>query len=149
MINPSIDLIQVFCANFKCDIDLRLPPGLPRYINTVKWPDLDNCKSFNGLEPYDKKIKIHDLVMCLKKSRYSIETFHLVLSNPTPLIHLQDAIKNHYMKTPIKINFYAEKMILVLDDLGLLPNDIDRKLSIREAEAKFNKWLQTAFEKCS
>jgi hypothetical protein len=149
MINPSIDLIQVFCANFKCDIDLRLPPGLPRYINTVKWPNLDNCKSFNCLEPYAKKVKIHDFVMCLQKSRYSIETFHLVLSNPTPLMHLQYAIKDHYMKTSIKNNFFAEKMILVLDDLSLLPNDIDRESSILDAEAKYQKWLQSAYEKCS
>ena len=147
MKNPTIDLIQIFCANFQCDIDLTQPPGLPRYITNVVWPDFERCNLFANLESYDKKVKIRELEISLKQSRYSIETIQLVLADKSEVPHLKSAIVGHYMTTSIKDNFHAEKMIIALRALELIPEDIDEDESISNAEKKFCNWLEAANQK--
>jgi hypothetical protein len=148
MKNPTIDLIQVFCANFKCDLDLSQPPGLPRYIGEVKWPNFEDFNIFRSLDDYSRKVKIRELEILLKRSRYSIETIQLVLSDRASVPHLKSAILNHYMETSIKDNFHADKMIVALRALELIPEDINEVESIANAEKKFSDWLLAASNKC-
>ena len=148
MKNPTIDLIQVFCANFKCDIDLSQPPGLPRYIGDVVWPNFEDCNIFTSLDDYSRKVKVRELEILLKRSRYSIETIQLVLLDKSSVPHLKSAILNHYMATSTKDNFHADKMIIALRALELIPNEINEAESIANAEKKFSEWLLAASQKC-
>jgi hypothetical protein len=148
MKNPTIDLIQVFCANFRCDIDLTQPPGLLRYINDVKWPSFEECNLFTSLDEYSRKVKIRELEIFLKRSRYSIETLQLVLSGKSSVPHLKKAVLDHYMRTPNKDNFHADKMIVALRALELIPEDINESESIESAEKKYSDWLIAASRKC-
>jgi hypothetical protein len=147
MKNPAIDLIQIFCSNFKCDIDLTQPPGLNRINSNVGWPSFEDCNYFNNFDSYEKKVKIHELEIFLKISRYSIETFQIVLASKNPPYHLKNAVINHYKKTSIDINFYPDKMIFALLILELIPQDTNQEDSIIKAKNNYLAWLDMAYEK--
>jgi hypothetical protein len=134
--------------NFKCDIDLAQPPGLCRINKAVVWPCFEDCSAFDSFDSYEKKIKIHELEIFLKISRYSIETFQIVLASKNPPPHLKNAIVNHYKETSINENFYAEKMIFALHALELIPRDANQDNLINNAKDKYSAWLELAYEKC-
>jgi hypothetical protein len=71
-----------------------------------------------------------------------------VLSDRASVPHLKSAILNHYMETSIKDNFHADKMIVALRALELIPEDINEVESIANAEKKFSDWLLAASNKC-
>jgi hypothetical protein len=145
---PDIDLIQVFCSNFKCDIDLRQPVGTNRYIREVSWPSFEDAEKFSKLNRFDKLIKIQKLEILLKISRYSIETLNIVLGSSQRFPHLELAIKDHYSKSEINDNFHAKEMILALQVLNLISLDVNEEELIHIAEQKFKKWLADALKKC-
>ena len=146
---PDIDLIQVFCSNFKCDIDLRQPVGTNRYIKDVIWPSFEDTEKFAKLNFFDKLIQIQKLEILLKNSRYSIETLNIVLGSPQRFPHLELAIKEHYSKTQIGDNFHAKEMIVALQALNFISLDVNEEELIQVAEKKFNKWLADAEKKCN
>ena len=145
---PSIDLIQVFCANFPCDIDLGMPPGVNRRRPEIKWPSFDACASFTNLEPFERLIRIQEMEIYLTRSRYSIETIQLVLSSQAPAPHLVEAIQKHYAIHGSKDSFRADFVIKALSELELIPLEVDKEALARVAELKFEQWLQMAIEKC-
>lgn len=145
---PSIDLIQVFCANFPCDIDLRLPPGVNRRRPEIKWPSFDECASFANLEPFERLIRIQEMEIHLTRSRYSIETIQLVLSSQEPAPHLVEAIQKHYAVHPNQDNFRTDYVIKALSELDLIPIEVERETLANVAELKFERWLLMAIEKC-
>jgi len=150
MKNHSVDPIQIFCMNFKCDIDLRLPPGgPPRYIASVIWPSFEDlCKnkdsSFN-----DRKIQYQLLEILLKNSRYSIETIQLVLAEPKKYTHLEKAILNYYSKINSDEFFHSEQIIDALKLLQLFEFDnLSREELIDSVKTKLNNWLDKAIIIC-
>jgi hypothetical protein len=145
---PSIDLIQVFCANFPCDIDLGVPPGVNRFRPEVKWPNFDACASFASLEPFERLIRTQEMEIHLKCSRYSIETIQLVLSSRAPAAHLVEAIQRHYAVHSHKESFRTDHVITALSELELIPIDADRESLASVAESKFEQWLRVAIDKC-
>lgn len=145
---PSIDLIQVFCANFPCDIDLRMPSGINRLRPGVKWPNFDGCASFANLEPFERLIRTQELEIHLKRSRYSIETIQLVLSSQVPAAHLVEAIQRHYAVHSHKESFRTDHVIRALSELELIPIDADRESLAKVADLKFKQWLSVAIDKC-
>jgi hypothetical protein len=145
---PDIDLIQVFCSNFKCDIDLKQPPGVNRFIKNVLWPSFEDAEIFSNLNSYDRLIKIQKLEILLKISRYSIETLNIVLGSSDKLPHLELAIREHYSKSEISENFHAKEIIVALKALNLISSDVNDVELIAVAEKKFNKWLADALKKC-
>jgi hypothetical protein len=52
------------------------------------------------------------------------------------------------MATSTKDNFHADKMIIALRALELIPNEINEAESIANAEKKFSEWLLAASQKC-
>ncbi len=146
--DPSIDLIQVFCANFPCDIDLGVPPGVNRLKLGVKWPSFDACASFASLESFERLIRTQEMEIHLKCSRYSIETIQLVLSSQAPPAHLVEAILRHYAVHPHKESFRTDHVIRALSELELIPIDADRERLANVAEMKFEQWLRVAIDKC-
>jgi len=146
---PSVDLIQVFCANFPCDIDLRQPPGVNRFKTSVKWPAFDHCPSFFQLDTFERRVQVQRLEINLKRSRYSLETLQLVLAEEVPPSHLILAIRNHYSVTPVEENFCAEYVVRALVELAILPLDVDQRTLTTTAETKFSNWLDSAIQKCS
>lgn len=145
---PSVDLIQVFCANFPCDIDLRQPPGVNRLRTSIKWPVFDQCPSFVKLDNFEKLIQIQRLEINLKISRYSLETLQLVLAEEFPPSHLVLAIRNHYSVTPVEEGFYADYIVRALVELSILPTDVDQRILTTTAVTKFGNWLEAAVQKC-
>jgi predicted HD phosphohydrolase len=135
---PDIDLIQVFCSNFKCDIDLRQPVGTNRYIRDVIWPSFEDAEKFSKLNRFDKLIQIQKLEILLKISRYSIETLNIVLGSSQRFPHLELAVKDHYSKSDISDNFHAKEMILALQVLNLISLDVNEEELIHIAEQKFS-----------
>lgn len=150
MKDSSVDLIQVFCSNFDCDIDLRYPPGVvKRFKNSVKWPDLASTNLFSDLSEYDRKMQLHRLEIHLKRSRYSLEVLNLVLSSKESLPHLEDAIRSHYLKTDSADNFHPEMIALGLKGLKMLPSSLDDATASDSALQKYEKWLRLAADKVS
>jgi len=148
--SPTIDLIQVFCANFDCDLDLRYPPGVVRRSRKgVVWPDLSATNLFQDSDSYDRKVQIHRLEILLRRSRYSLEVLNLLLSTQDPLPHLMQAVKTHYSCTPTSENFHPEMMVYALRALGMLPPEMDESLAISDALSKYEKWLGLATAKAA
>lgn len=150
MKHHSVDPIQIFCVNFRCDLDLRLPPGgNPRYIHSVKWPSFEDFCHTNDQSAYDRKNKYQLIEIFLKNSRYSIETVQLVLSEPNKYPHLQHAILFFYSKSDPKDFFHSESIIDALNLLELINFDIDNRVElIKSTDAKFNSWLNKAISIC-
>jgi hypothetical protein len=147
MKTPTIDLIQVFCANFDCDLDLRLPPGsVKRFKSEVRWPDLDSTNIFPSLSGHDRQAQIFRLEIHLKRSRYSVEVLNLVLRDRGLYPHLEIAIRDHYLKTYTSDNFHPDMIVLALEALNLLPASGDSSSSIKMAVEKYEKWLSLAGE---
>jgi hypothetical protein len=145
---PSIDLIQVFCANFPCDIDLGLPPGVNRLRPEIKWPSFDSCASFASLEPFERLIRTQEMEIYLKRSRYSIETIQLVLSSQVPAAHLVEAVQKHYAVHSYKESFRTDHVVRALSELELIPVDAERERLANIAGLKFEQWLLAAIDKC-
>jgi len=147
MKNISIDLIQIFCSNFKCDIDLRLAPGgPPRYISSVNWPLFEdfNKPQMNN-DSHNLRTRYQKLEILLKNSRYSIETVQLVLSSPNKYPHLENAIKTYYSKNNIKDFFHSDAIVEALQILNLIEiNDDSNSQLIEETDMKFLSWLHKA-----
>lgn len=145
---PTVDLIQIFCANFDCDLDLRYPPGVvKRFKSHVRWPNLKSTNLFSDLAEYDRNAQIHRLEIHLKRSRYSVEVMNLVLSSSESLVHLEMAIREHYSKTSIDVSFHPDMIILALKALDMLPSDLDETEAVASAVEKYHKWLARSIEK--
>ena len=138
----GIDPIQIFCANFNCDLDLRLAPGgTPRYIRSVVWPSFEDFCKTTDESAHNRKIKFQRIEIFLKISRYSIETLQLVLSGPNKYTHLEHAINNFYSKNEIKDFFHSESIIDALELLQLIDfEDASREDLIKSVDEKFRLW---------
>lgn len=147
MKNATIDPIQLFCANFECDLDLRIPPGgVPRYIRSVEWPDLEIC--FRKItDAYDRRLMAHRLEILLKRSRYSIETVQLVLASQGQLMHLNRAILEFYSIANVQDFFHAHQILTTLVTFQFLEVTEDMFPSlVAEVEERFGVWLVKASE---
>ena len=86
-VQPTVDLVQVFCLNFRSRLDFWGPTT--RSVDVV-WPEL------RGL---DKSV-----ILNAKLSRYTLEVFHVALSGEG----------KHLIPSPL--DFYAERTIGELAD---------------------------------
>jgi len=148
MKTATVDLIQVFCANFDCDIDLRYPPGvIKRFKSEVRWPDLVATNLFAEHKQYDRRALIHRLEIHLKRSRYTIEVMTQILGSDTPQYHLLEAVREHYSKTPLEVNFHPDMIVTALRALGLVSPDLNNEDAIDTATYKYEKWLKLSLSR--
>jgi len=138
---PTVDYVQIFCANFKSHLDLSGERS--RRIPDIRWSnkfEISDSRK-NDIPP---EWSFEDIIQ-LRISRYTLEILQLVLSDESSQRKvLAKAILEFYGSSPINKICRCDLIAKALIDANLA--NIDQDSLSKQVDLKVQKWLDEAIE---